>query len=118
MDRASPKEGRSNSGIKRAALSLQSRQTDAGVIIAVKVVPGSSRTRIAGIYGGSLKVNIAAAPEKGKANKELTTFLAKLLGLSKSAVSVAAGEHNPHKEVLVAGLTSGDLLGRLGPYLT
>ena len=61
--------------------NLNIEQRDGGVIFKVKVVPGSSRTVIAGVLGGMLKVKIAAPPEKGKANKALIDFLAGKLGL-------------------------------------
>ena len=82
------------------------KETDNGVTISVKVVPGSSRTRLAGLYGDALKVNIAAAPEKGKANKELTQFIARLLGVSKPAVTVIAGQHDPRKQLHITGVTA------------
>ena len=99
-------------------MGLRVRRTDAGVVIAVKVVPGSARMGVAGVHDGALKVKVAAAPERGKANKELTAFLAKLLGVSKSAVGVVSGEHNSHKEVQVAGLTDEELLRRLASFLS
>lgn len=43
----------------------------------VKVVPRSSRSEVAGTMDdGTLKVKVAAAPEKGKANEELCSVLA------------------------------------------
>ncbi len=47
-----------------------------GVEFEVKAVPGSSRTAVAGEYDAKLRVNVAAPPEKGKANKMLVEFLA------------------------------------------
>lgn len=44
-----------------------------------------------GILGGRLKIAVGDAPEKGKANAELTAFLAKQLGLRRRDVSVNQG---------------------------
>lgn len=43
----------------------------------VKVIPRSAKTEIVGTMAdGTLKIRIAAPPEKGKANGELIRFLA------------------------------------------
>lgn len=70
----------------------------------VKVVPKSSRNEIVGpMADGTLKVKIAAAPEKGKANAELCAFLAKHYGVPKSAVTIVAGETSALKRVRIGG---------------
>ena len=51
---------------------------------------------------GTLKVKIAAAPEKGKANAELCAFLAKHYGVPKSAVTIVSGGTSTRKLVRVA----------------
>lgn len=40
---------------------------------------------------GTLKVKIAAPPERGKANEELCRFLADHYGIPKSSVSIVSG---------------------------
>lgn len=62
------------------------------VLLDVKAVPSASRTEIADLKDGRLRVRIAAAPEDGKANLELRVALAKAAGCAKSAVELAAGE--------------------------
>ena len=49
------------------------------------VSPGARRTEVVGLHGGRLKVRLAAAPEKGAANRELIAFLALALNLPKNA---------------------------------
>jgi len=47
------------------------------VTIRVKVIPRSAKTEIAGTMAdGTIKVRVAAPPEKGKANEALLKFLA------------------------------------------
>jgi uncharacterized protein (TIGR00251 family) len=73
------------------------------VELRVKVVPKSSRNQILGpMADGTLKVRIAAAPEKGKANAELCAFLARHYGVPKSAVTILSGETSPRKLVRIA----------------
>ncbi len=69
----------------------------------VKVVPKSARNEILGpMADGTLKVKIAAAPEKGRANAELCAFLARHYGVPKSAVTILSGQTSPRKLVRIA----------------
>ena len=68
----------------------------------VKVIPKSSRSEIVGTMSdGTLKVKIAAAPERGKANAELRAVLAKAYNVRISDVEILAGETSPLKRVRV-----------------
>lgn len=71
------------------------------LLIAVKAAPGASKTCIAGIHGNSLRVKIAAAPEGGKANAELCSFMAALLGCAKKDVSLEHGGKSRLKTLAV-----------------
>lgn len=65
--------------------------------IALKVTPGARRNEILGWeedypqIGRVLRVKIAAPPVEGKANKEIVAFMAKTLGIPKSAVELLHG---------------------------
>jgi len=73
------------------------------VELRVKVVPKSSRNEILGpMADGTLKVRIAAAPDKGRANAELCAFLARHYGVPKSAVTILSGQTSPRKLVRIA----------------
>lgn len=98
-------------------MELAIKKTDNGLVIPVKVVPGSSRSRIAGLLGDSLKINLAAPPEKGKANKQIVKFLANLLNHPKSAITIISGSHDPHKQILIADMTAHELLTHLKPFI-
>jgi len=70
--------------------------------IRVKVIPKSSKTELVGyLPDGTWKVKIAAAPEKGKANRALCEFLADKLGVPKTSVRIVSGETSPLKRVRV-----------------
>jgi len=73
------------------------------VELRVKVIPKSPRNEIVGTMAdGTLKVRIAAAPEKGRANAELCAFLARHYGVPKSAVTILSGQTSPRKLVRIA----------------
>lgn len=77
------------------------------VLLPVKVVPGASRTRLMGEWNGRAKIAVAAPPEKGKANKAIVEWLAKLLAVRKSNVSVVAGQTSAVKTIKIDGVTAG-----------
>ena len=80
-----------------------------GVVITVKVVPGSSRTESVGLHGQMYKIKIAAPPEKGKANKMLVAFLAGELNIKKNAVQIKSGETSCVKQIVLRGVTEQDV---------
>ncbi len=86
---------------------------DAGTHIRVKVVPGASRSRIAGLLGDRLRVQIAAPPERGKANAALLALFAKHLDMRAGELRVVQGQTNPQKTVHVPHLAPADVERRL-----
>ncbi|HQZ98375.1 MAG TPA: DUF167 domain-containing protein [Pyrinomonadaceae bacterium] len=80
----------------------------------VRVIPRASRTEFVGIIDGVLKVRIKAAPVDGAANEELIKFLARTLGVSKSAVEIVAGQTSKIKRLRITGKTAADLEGLVG----
>ena len=71
----------------------------------VKVIPKSARNEVVGYMdGGALKVKIAAAPEKGRANDELRRVLAEHFGVAIRAVEIVSGETSQRKRVRIMGL--------------
>lgn len=90
--------------------SLELRDTPQGCELAVKVVPGASRTRIAGVWGKALKLAVAAPPEGGKANAAVVALLAETFGVRRHTVHIIAGHTKPLKRFVIEGLTAA--LGR------
>jgi uncharacterized protein len=75
----------------------------AQVLFKVHVVPGSSRSEIAGTYNDSLRVRVAARPVEGAANDELIVILAKTFRVSKSSVRIVSGARGRAKQVSIEG---------------
>jgi hypothetical protein len=88
------------------AENVRVREAAGGVVLAVKVVAGSSRDKVAGVMGDRLKVATAAAPEKGKANAAVAETLAALFGVPKRQVRLLSGTARPTKDFLLEGLTA------------
>ena len=87
---------------------------DGGALLHLKVVPGASRSRVVGVHGERLRVQIAAPPEKGRANKELCALLARSLGVRRSDVTVVRGASSPRKTVHVGGVEPARVAELLG----
>ena len=88
------------------AQKLAIRDVPGGAVIPVKVVPGSSRDRVVGVLGDSLKIATSAAPEKGKANAAVAKILAEALGVDSRRVELVSGPTSPRKEFLVQGASA------------
>lgn len=73
-----------------------------GTRLRLRVKPGARKTAILGVHGGALKIAVAAAPEKGKANRAVVALLADALGLNASEVTIVAGESSQDKVAEVA----------------
>lgn len=85
---------------------LDLRDAAGGCILPVKVVPGSSRDRIAGVLGESLKIAVTAPPERGRANKAVAAVLSEALLLPPKAITIACGPTSPRKEFLIANVSA------------
>ncbi len=86
-----------------------------GYRLRLTVSPGARRTEVVGRYGDRLKVRLAAAPEKGAANRELLAFLGRALNLPPSAFRLL-GTQSRSKLVEIHDL-SPDLGARLEALL-
>jgi uncharacterized protein (TIGR00251 family) len=83
----------------RAQLAREGR-----LALNLRVHPKSPRSEWGGrLADGTLKVRLAAAPEKGKANEELRRFLAEELGVTRAQVEIVAGASGHNKQVRISG---------------
>jgi len=69
------------------------------MILQVKITPNASKNSIEGYHGNFLRIRIAAAPDKGKANDELIEFLASCLSISKSRIKLLSGHTSRLKKL-------------------
>lgn len=81
--------------------------------IEVYVQPRASKTQIAGMHDGRLKIRLAAPPVDGAANAELVSFVASRLQISKSKVRIVAGESSRKKTIEIDGVDERLLRERL-----
>lgn len=69
------------------------------LILHLRIQPKASSNAFAGPYGEEqYRVRITAPPVDGKANRQLTAFLAKQFGVARSAVVLVSGESARDKQ--------------------
>jgi hypothetical protein len=81
--------------------------------LSVKVVPGASRNRVAGRYGQGIKVQVAAAAERGKANAAVIEVLAAALGVRANQIELVQGHAQPRKVFQINGVERAELEAKI-----
>jgi uncharacterized protein (TIGR00251 family) len=89
---------------QRESLPPFARAVEGGFDLAIKVVPGASRSEIVGVLGDRLKIRVAAPPEGGKANRAVVELLQEWLGASD--VEIVAGSGSAQKTVRIRGISA------------
>ena len=90
------------------------RETAVGVTFAIKVRPRARKNAITGELGDALKLALTAPPVDGRANEACIEFLANLLDVPRSSVTIASGETSRNKVIRVAGMTADEIRRRIG----
>jgi uncharacterized protein len=72
------------------------------IILRVKIIPKSATNAIVGFLDEeTLKIRIAAMPEKNAANEELKKFLAKEFQVSRESIKIISGEKHTLKLIRI-----------------
>ena len=86
-------------------------------LLRVYVQPRSSRDRICGIHGDSLKIAISAPPLEGRANKAVMLLFSKLFSVRRKDLTLLTGKQSRFKTILFSNLSAADIKELLLPYL-
>jgi uncharacterized protein (TIGR00251 family) len=83
----------------------------AGLRLAVQITPNAKKTEVIGVLDGALKLKLQAQPIEGKANEALIRYLADVLKLPRSAITITHGQTSKKKllEIKTASMTPADL---------
>ncbi|MDR0585600.1 MAG: DUF167 domain-containing protein [Treponema sp.] len=77
------------------------RVTGGIIYVNIRAVPGASKNECTGIKDNRLKIRIAATPEDGRANAELTNWFAKTLGCARRDIQLISGEKSRLKIIAI-----------------
>lgn len=89
------------------------QDTPAGAIFSVKLHPRAHKNAITGELGDALKLSLTAPPIEGRGNDACIEFLANLLNVARSSVTIASGQNSRRKVIRVAGISADALRERL-----
>jgi uncharacterized protein len=89
------------------------QESDGGVTFTVKVHPRAKKNAITGEIGDALKISLTAPPVDGRANEACIAFLAELLNVPRSSVTITSGQNSRNKIIHVAGVNAEWVRGRL-----
>ena len=81
--------------------------------ISIYVQPRASKTTVAGMHDGCVKVRLAAPPVDGAANAALIAFVAERLAIAKSNVRIVSGQTSRRKVLEVDGVSAEQLTAAL-----
>ncbi len=73
-----------------------------GIRIAVQVTPNAKKSEVTGVLEDALKIRLQAQPVEGKANEALLRYLAEVLKLPKSALSIMHGHTSKRKIIEIS----------------
>ena len=93
------------------------RDTPSGATFQIKVQPRAKKNAIIGEIGEALKVALTAPPVEGRANVACVAFLAEILKVSRSSITIAAGETSRNKLIRVSGLSATQVEAKLRSVL-
>jgi uncharacterized protein (TIGR00251 family) len=85
-------------------------------VVAVRAVPGASRSAVVGLHGDELKVRVCSPPVDGRANEEVCAVLADALGLRPREVQLLQG-HSARSKVILVPLSVVEVEHRLQGWI-
>ena len=75
----------------------------ASLCLRLRLQPRASKNKAECMPDGTFKVWLTAPPVEGEANRALIDFIAGLLGLKRSALSIESGLKSRDKRLLITG---------------
>ncbi|PYX10629.1 MAG: hypothetical protein DMG85_07625 [Acidobacteria bacterium] len=94
---------------RHSDLWRQKNALAASILFAVNVHPHAKKNAIAGELGDALKLSVAAPASDGRANQACIEFLANLLKVPRSSVTIASGQSSRRKIIRVTGLAAEEV---------
>lgn len=98
-------------------MNLKIQERDGGITIECFVTPRARQSEIKGMRDGALAIALTAPPAEGKANKALIGFIAEILDIPRSSVSILKGMSSRKKILFIQDITKNEAAFRILPHL-
>jgi len=96
-------------------MSLRLQQSGEDCLLPVRLHPGARRNAITGEHDGALKIALTAPLVDGRANEALLRYIAEIMGLSQSRVTLKSGLTSRSKMVLITRIRAEEVTAKLTP---
>lgn len=84
----------------------------------IQVQPNAHENRLDRYENGIVYLKVTAHPVRGKANKEIITFMSSILNISKSSLEIVKGETNKKKILVVKGLNQLEFIQKIEKFIS
>ena len=84
-----------------------------GIQFSAIIQPRSSKNKICGIQGESLKIRLTSPPVENAANKMCTKFLAKQLDIALSQITIVGGQKGRNKIIRIEEIEESEFITKI-----
>ncbi|MBA3912825.1 MAG: DUF167 domain-containing protein [Acidobacteriales bacterium] len=92
---------------------IRLQESAAGITFPVRVHPRAKKNALTGELEGVLKISLTAPALEGRANEACVEFLAEILKVARSSITIASGWRSRNKVIRVSGLSGEEVRRRL-----
>jgi len=91
------------------------RDVGDGCTVSVRVHSGARKNGVSGVLAGAVKISLTAPPVDGRANEALIAFVAELLRIPRTRVSLVSGTTSRTKVLRITGKSADEVRAALSP---
>ena len=91
-------------------MALNIKPCKGGIQFSAIIQPRSSKNKLCGLHGKSLKIRLTSPPVNGEANKMCVKLLAKILSVSPSRIVIVSGHTWRNKIIRIEGMNIPEFL--------
>ena len=94
-------------------MALNIKPCKSGIQFSATIQPKSSKNKICGLHGESLKIRLTSPPVDGEANKMCVKYMAKALSVSPSRITIVSGQTGRNKIIHIEDMGIPEFLEKI-----